>query len=153
MKEIWGPTIAGVATAVVIGILAWLDQINGQLALIMAPFGASAVLIFGLPESPLAKAKNVIGGHFVTAFIGVLFTEYLTVSPITLALATGLAVTTMLVTKTTHPPAGANPMVIMLSGQSWLFILFPVLVGAMTLVAGGKVCRLLSNQLKTKSAN
>nr|SHO04062.1 HPP family protein [Moritella viscosa] len=103
------------------------------------------MLVFGVPKSPLAQPKNVIVGHLLTAFIGVLFVEYVGVAPWSLAIATGLAVTIMLLTNTTHPPAGANPMVIMLSGQSWAFLFNPVLIGACVIVGLG----LVLNKLRT----
>ncbi len=109
----------------------------------MAPFGATAVLVFGGPSSPLAQPKNVIFGHLITAFVGVFFTQYIGVSPVTLALATGIAVSAMLMTKTTHPPAGANPLLIMLSGQSWGFLITPVLLGAILIVLAGKSMQML----------
>ncbi|POF51739.1 HPP family protein [Vibrio vulnificus] len=55
-----------------------------------------------------------------------------------LALASGLAVSAMLLTKTTHPPAGANPLLIMMAGQNWDFLLTPVLLGAVIIVVIGK---------------
>jgi CBS-domain-containing membrane protein len=109
-----------------------------EVALVMAPFGATTVLVFGVPDSPLAQPKNVIFGHLLTAIIGVAFTQYVGVTPLTLALATGLGVSVMLLTKTTHPPAGANPMLIMLAGQGWSFIFTPVLIGAVLIVLVGK---------------
>ncbi|PAS17986.1 HPP family protein [Vibrio cholerae] len=112
----------------------------------MAPFGATAVLVFGVPNSPLAQPKNVIFGHLITAFIGVIFTQYIGVSAISLAVATGLAVSAMLITKTTHPPAGANPLLIMLSGQGWSFLFTPVLLGAVVIVLVGKSMQMLTRQ-------
>jgi CBS-domain-containing membrane protein len=92
-----------------------------------------------VPASPLAQPKNVILGHFFTALIGVIFITYVGVQPWSLALATGLGVTTMLLTKTTHPPAGANPILIMLTGQSWSFLFTPVLLGSCVIVVLGLV--------------
>ncbi|WP_141238132.1 HPP family protein, partial [Vibrio cholerae] len=118
----------------------------GNIVLLMAPFGATAVLVFGVPNSPLAQPKNVIFGHLITAFIGVIFTQYIGVSAISLAVATGLAVSAMLITKTTHPPAGANPLLIMLSGQGWSFLFTPVLLGAVVIVLVGKSMQMLTRQ-------
>ncbi|WP_217517726.1 HPP family protein, partial [Vibrio metschnikovii] len=123
--------------------LSFLDSTLNEVALLMAPFGATAVLVFGVPSSPLAQPKNVIFGHLITAFVGVFFTQYIGVSPVTLALATGIAVSAMLMTKTTHPPAGANPLLIMLSGQSWGFLITPVLLGAILIVLAGKSMQML----------
>ncbi|EGQ9189806.1 HPP family protein, partial [Vibrio cholerae] len=122
------------------------DSTMGNIVLLMAPFGATAVLVFGVPNSPLAQPKNVIFGHLITAFIGVIFTQYIGVSAISLAVATGLAVSAMLITKTTHPPAGANPLLIMLSGQGWSFLFTPVLLGAVVIVLVGKSMQMLTRQ-------
>jgi len=102
----------------------------------MAPFGASAVIIFG---------------HLITAFIGLTFVEFVGVTALSLAIAAGLGVTLMLLTKTTHPPAGANPILIMLTAQSWSFLLFPVLMGAIALVLIGKLMSEISRRLNIKA--
>ncbi|PKF81440.1 HPP family protein [Vibrio sp. vnigr-6D03] len=139
--------IAGVGAAFAIGVLTHMEASITEVALVMAPFGATTVLVFGLPNSPLAQPKNVVLGHLITALIGVIFTQWIGVTPLTLAIATGLGVSMMLLTKTTHPPAGANPILIMLSGQSWWFLLFPVLSGALIIVAVGKLFQLLQGRL------
>lgn len=127
--------VAGIGATLAISVLSYLDSFSISSGVwLMAPFGATVVLVFGVPSSPLAQPKNVIFGHFLTALIGVIFITYIGVHPWSLALATGLGVTTMLLTKTTHPPAGANPMIIMLSGQSWSFLFTPVLLGSCVIV-------------------
>ncbi|MBO8133291.1 HPP family protein [Dickeya fangzhongdai] len=143
IKKLIFPVVSGVGAALTIGLLSYVDTLQSGWVLLMAPFGATAVLVFGLPASPLAKPKNVIMGHFITALIGVCFAQWTGVSPLTLALATGLAVSAMLLTGTTHPPAGANPLLIMLTGQSWSFLLAPVLMGAVIIVLAGKVLNVL----------
>jgi CBS-domain-containing membrane protein len=147
MNSIFLSIISGIGAFIAIGLLAFFDANLSHVVLLMAPFGATAVLVFGVPDSPLAQAKNVIVGHFITAFVGVLFTQYIGVSPLTLALATGIAVSAMLMTKTTHPPAGANPILIMLSGQGWMFLITPVLLGAIVIVLVGKSMRALVKPL------
>ena len=139
MNKITTSLIAGIGATIAIGLLSLIDSTLKETVLIMAPFGATTVLVFGLPDSPLAQPKNVILGHLITAFIGVVFTQIIGVTPFTLSLATGFGVSAMLLTKTTHPPAGANPLLIMLSGQSWAFLITPVLIGAITIVLTGKV--------------
>ena len=146
MNNTFTALYAGVGSALAIVILALLDNAQLQHIWIMAPFGASAVLVFGVPDSPLAKAKNVIFGHLLTAFIGLVFLTCFNVTPITLALATGLGVSAILLSKTTHPPAGANPLLIMLTGQSWSFLLTPVLSGAIVIV----LCGILMTKLRLK---
>ena len=136
--------IAGLGASLAIGLLSFMEANLGDVALLMAPFGATAVLVFGVPDSPLAQPKNVILGHLITAFIGVVFYTYF--APFTLALDTGLGVSAMLLSKTTHPPAGANPILIMLSGQSWGFLITPVLIGAVVIVLVGKALNMLQNK-------
>lgn len=138
-KSVLLAAVSGIGATIGIGVLAWAELLTSEFAMLMAPFGATAVIIFGLPTSPLAQPRNVVFGHLITAFIGIFFTQSIGVTAFTLALATGLAVSAMLLTKTTHPPAGANPMLIMMSGQSWSFLVTPVLLGAITLVLIAKV--------------
>ncbi len=139
MKNLLTALFAGLGAALAIGFLSLFETSTGELALLMAPFGATAVLVFGVPGSPLAQPKNVIVGHLLTALIGVLFANYLPINAITLAIATGAGVSGMLLTRTTHPPAGANPILIMLSGQSWWFLVTPVLVGTLVIVVIGRL--------------
>ncbi|WP_461534647.1 HPP family protein [Spongorhabdus nitratireducens] len=137
MSKILMQLLSGVGAAVAVGILAFADQLSPGLVMLMAPFGASTVLVFGLPDSPLAQPKNVFFGHLLTALIGVVFAQYAGAEPLWLAVATGLGVTAMLMTGTTHPPAGANPLLIMMTGQSWNFLLTPVAIGAITIILVG----------------
>lgn len=106
---------------------------------LMAPFGATAVLVFGVPQSPLARPKNVIGGHMLTAMIGIVFSYYSADSAIMIGLAVGIAITLMMITKTIHPAAGANPILIIESSQSWDFLIMPVLAGTVFIVLCGLV--------------
>ncbi|MEI8593608.1 HPP family protein [Photobacterium sp. Hal280] len=131
--------LSGLGAAVAIGLLSLAENLTSAGLWLMAPFGATAVLVFGVPDSPLAQPKNVIAGHLLTALIGVFFVSFVGVTPFTLALASGLAVSVMLLTKTTHPPAGANPLLIMLTGQSWSFLITPVLIGAVVMVLVGQL--------------
>lgn len=141
MGSLYSALLAGIGAALAIGVLSFTEANLSEVALLMAPFGASVVLVFGLPDSPLAQAKNLVLGHVLTATIGVVFVAFLPINSITLALATGLGVSVMLITKTTHPPAGANPLLIMLTGQSWSFVINPVLIGAIMIVIVGRFYR------------
>ncbi|QSX37806.1 HPP family protein [Shewanella sedimentimangrovi] len=146
MKPIVYPLLAGVGAAVAIGLLSLSTMINPNWVLLMAPFGATAVLVFGVPDSPLAQPKNVILGHLLTAFIGLCFLEFVGISPLSLALASGLAVSLMLLTKTTHPPAGANPLLVMLTSQHWDFLFTTVLAGSLAMVALAQMHRSLQRR-------
>jgi CBS-domain-containing membrane protein len=100
---------------------------------IIAPFGASCVLAFAAWESPLAQPRNIIGGHFISALIGLIVSHIFGNKPWTIALAVGLAIALVVLTKTTHPPAGADPILIITTNAAWNFLFFPVLTGTIIL--------------------
>ncbi|OEF27541.1 HPP family protein [Vibrio rumoiensis] len=149
-KDIQHAILAGLGATITIGLLSLLDTWNLSSTntglWLMAPFGATTVLVFGVSSSPLAQPKNVIFGHLLSAFVGLFFAYFIGVQPWALAGATGIAITLMLATKTTHPPAGANPILIMLTGQTWGFLLTPVLLGSVAIV----LCGLVFNHVKQK---
>ena len=78
--------LAGLGGALAILCLLLITKVSGYM-LIMAPFGASCVILFTLPESPLAQPRNVIGGHIVTAFVGLVAAHYLPHSIVITAIA------------------------------------------------------------------
>ncbi|MDA8230576.1 MAG: HPP family protein [Magnetospirillum sp.] len=123
---------AGAALA--IGFVAFLSTASGK-PWLTAPFGASAVLVFGLPDSPLAQPRNVVGGHVLTTIVGLSFLHLFGTEWWSLALAVATAVALMQATRTVHPPAGANPLVVMLSAAPWGFVLTPALAGSLAIVA------------------
>jgi CBS-domain-containing membrane protein len=108
--------------------------------LLIAPFGASAVLVYGAIKSPLAQPRNVLGGHVLSALVGVACYKALYAVP---WLAAGLAVAMVIVimhaTKTLHPPAGATALTAILGGDKihslgFSFALVPVAAGATILL-------------------
>ena len=115
--------------------LAYLNSsIEGAIWLI-PPFGASMVLVMAVYDSPLAKPKNLILGHILSALSGVIIFYVLGNTFISLGLGVALAIFVMMITNTVHPPAGANPIIVILTGQSLSFVFLPVAVGAMIIVA------------------
>ena len=117
-----------------IGFLAYLNSsIEGSIWLI-PPFGASMVLVMAVYESPLAKPKNLILGHILSALSGVIIFYLLGNTFISLGLGVALAVFVMMMTNTVHPPAGANPIIVILTGQSLSFVFLPVAFGAVIIV-------------------
>ncbi len=118
-------------------LLLTLTKLTGNLY-IMAPFGATCVILYAVSQSPLAQPRNVIFGHLISAFIGLFFLKFLPESNLTIALSVGCAIALMQVFKCVHPPAGANPLVILLTANSinyeWSFLVFPVLLGSIALV-------------------
>ncbi|RJE87331.1 HPP family protein [Paracoccus onubensis] len=126
--------ISGLGGALAIWALAMLTQSLEQ-ALLIAPFGASCVLLFALPSSPLAQPRNVIGGHFLSALVGLLVLMLVGDGALACGIGVGLAIAVMQITGTVHPPAGGNPLVVILTGAGWSFLAVPVLAGTIALVA------------------
>jgi len=115
-----------------IAVIAYLSVLTDK-PLVIPSFGASCVLTFGVPESPLAQPRNVIGGHFVSTLVGLIFFTILGSSWWVMALGVATAIVGMQLTRTVHPPAGADPLIVILSEASWSFIAIPVLAGSLIL--------------------
>jgi CBS-domain-containing membrane protein len=116
-----------------IAVLAYLS-VYSSYPLIAAPFGATAVLVFGIPDSPLAQPRNVIGGNVIGAFICVILVHLFGTAPWVMALAVATTIKLTQLTRTLHPPAGAVALVGVLSNASWDFILTPALAGSIIIV-------------------
>lgn len=104
---------------------------------LMAPFGATCVILFAASASPLAQPRNVIGGHLVSASVALVALYGFGDSYIVMSIAVGLSIMAMQFLRVVHPPAGANPIVIILAGKTvvgFTFLLTPVLVGSIMLV-------------------
>jgi len=122
----------GAGVAIAVGLLL---QGHFELALMIAPFGASCFLVFSLPDSPLAQPRNIVFGHLISTFSGLLVLHLVGDSALGAAIAVSLAVMGMLWTRTSHAPAGADPLVVFALQPGWDFLLTPVLLGAV-LVSG-----------------
>jgi len=131
---------AGIGGTVAIAIVALLSDASGVMWL-MAPFGATCVLLFSVPASPLSQPANVVGGHFVSTLIGLIVLMSFPVTWWSMALGVGLAIAAMAALRITHPPAGADPLVVLMAGTGigFDFLLFPTLTGAVALVAVASV--------------
>jgi len=118
-----------------------LDLLKGtDLSLIIGSFGASAVLVYGAINSPLSQPRNLVGGHLVSAIIGVsiykLIPDYMILSS---ALAVSISILAMQLTLTLHPPGGATALIAIIGGDSihslgYMYIFVPVLSGSFILL-------------------
>ena len=117
-----------------ISVLAYLNSFDASNLWLIPPFGASMVLVMSVHESPLAHPRNILFGHMLSALSGVFVFSLLGLSSLSVGLAVGLAIFLMMVTKTVHPPAGANPIIAVLGAKGIVFILMPVAVGASFIV-------------------
>lgn len=111
--------------------------------LLIAPFGATCVLIFGASDSPLAQPRNVIGGHCIATLISLTLLHLFGSDWWVMAIAVATSIGVMQLTSTLHPPAGATPLVVIMTKATWSFLFMPVLIGAVILVA----CAVLFNNL------
>ena len=115
-------------------LIAYFNTIDETNIWLIPPFGASLVLVMAVHDSPLAKPRNVFFGHILSASSGVLIFYLMGNSALSIALGLSLAVLVMIVTKTIHPPAGANPVIAILGAKSFEFVIMPVAIGASFIV-------------------
>ena len=98
-------------------------------------FGSSMVLLFGYPESPFAQPKNVFFGHLLTSVVGVMILKFLPIDLfLQIAIAVGLGIFVMILLGVTHPPAGGNPIVIILGASSYNFLINPIIFGSIIII-------------------
>lgn len=126
-------TISWLGGFLAIGAVAYLATVSHS-PLVLGSFGATCVLVFGFPESPFSQPRNVIAGHFWSSLVGLVFLTLLGAHWWSMALAAGTAIAIMQLTRTVHPPAGSNPVIVMLTAPTWEFLLTPTLLGALILV-------------------
>ncbi|MBM7455015.1 CBS-domain-containing membrane protein [Oceanisphaera litoralis] len=128
-------TCAGLAAFVAVILLSYLKS-WGHFMVLSAPLGATLVLLLLLPSAPLSRPKNVILGHLLTTGVAVIGMALIHDPMLGLATCFGLGITLMVLTDTLHPPAGANPILIYLSGAHLppLDFMVSTLVGSLFMV-------------------
>lgn len=102
---------------------------------VLASLGGSTVFLFGLTRAPAAQPRALLGGHLLGAAIGIACVQLLGPSLLAYVLAVVLTLSAMLLTRTVHPPAGANPVLMVYAQASWPTLLDPVLLGVASLMA------------------
>lgn len=136
-------SLTAIGTMLGIGTVTYLS-VQQDMPLLIASFGASAVLLYGVPDAAMARPRNVLGGHFLSALIGVSCYQLLGDTWYAMTLAVTLAIVFMLLTGTAHPPGGATALVCVLEHAGYSFVFLPVLAGALILT----ICALLINRLR-----
>ncbi|MEO4052352.1 HPP family protein [Solibacillus sp. CAU 1738] len=116
-----------------IGTLLLLTSLTGAQWL-MATLAGSCVLVFGAWNAPFSQPRNIIGGHLLTSTIGIITYNTLGATTFSISFAICISIFLMMMTKTVHPPAGANPLIILLNGYSWSYLITPVLIGSIIIV-------------------
>ena len=127
--------LAGVFSIITIGALALLTYKTEFGLFLIASIGSSMVLLFGFPESPFAQPKNVFFGHLVTALVGVVFVALVPLPMfINIALAVGVGIFFMILFNIVHPPAGGNPIMVIIGSVSYDYLLSPIIFGCIIII-------------------
>ena len=131
---------ATIFSIITIGVLTLLTYKTSYGVFLIASFGSSMVLLYGYPESPFAQPKNIFFGHLLTALVGI-FCLYLLPLPnyILIPIAVGLGVGLMILLNVTHPPAGGNPIIVVVGSVSLDYIISPIILGSIIILIFGTI--------------
>ena len=135
-KEVFKKALlAGFFSAFTIGVLTVLTYKTAFGLFLAGTFGSSMVLLFGFPESPFAQPRNVFFGHFVTTLVGVIFVNLIPLPLyINIAIAVGTGIFFMILLDVVHPPAGGNPIMVIIGSVSYDYLLFPIITGCFIII-------------------
>tara|TARA_Y100000813_G_scaffold150707_1_gene111007 strand:- start:203 stop:661 length:459 start_codon:yes stop_codon:yes gene_type:complete len=126
---------AGLFSIITIAVLTFLTYKTEFGIFLLASFGSSMVLLYGYPESPFAQPKNVFFGHLVTSLVGMLFLNFIPLPLyIIIPLAVGFGVGLMILLNVTHPPAGGNPIIVIIGSVSFDYLFTPVIIGSIIII-------------------
>lgn len=126
-----------------IGILAYLQTrtlADSDVLFLIGSFGASSVLIYGVIQSPLSQPRNLVGGHIISAIVGVTIAKLVPdVIWLASALAVSISIILMQMTKTLHPPGGATALIAVtgsahIKSLGYWYVISPVLIGVLILL-------------------
>ena len=135
-KEIFKKAlIAGFFSAFTIGVLTVLTYKSALGLFLAGSFGSSMVLLFGFPESPFAQPQNVFFGHLVTTLVGVIFVNLIPLPIfINIAIAVGVGIFFMILFNVVHPPAGGNPIMVIIGSVSYDYLFSPIIFGCIIII-------------------
>ncbi len=144
---------SGIGTFLSMTIIFSLDVLLDS-PLLVASIGASAILVFCMPKSPYSQPRTVIGGHVISAIVGVTAYQLFIDNPLwAVAFAVSFSAVLMLLTKTVHPPGGATALFAVIGTEElhqwgYLYVLFPCAISAIVLVLLGLLINNLSARRK-----
>ena len=131
---------ATIFSTLTIGVLTILTYKTEYGVFLIASFGSTMVLLYGYPESPFAQPKNIFFGHLLTAIVGVFFLNLIPLPLyILIPISVGVGVGLMILLNVTHPPAGGNPIIVIMGSVSLDYIISPVITGSVIIVFFGLV--------------
>ncbi|WP_345991690.1 HPP family protein [Sulfurimonas sp. HSL-1716] len=134
----WLGAFMGIYLVSILSRLTHFNLLNSMF--LVGSFGASAVLIYGVPQADLSQPRNLVGGHVISAFIGVTIYRYLSLDVAVLgALAVSLSIVAMHFARMLHPPGGATALIAVtgsaqVHSTGYLFVLSPIATGAFILL-------------------
>ena len=127
--------LAGLFSIITIGVLTGLTYKTDFGVFLLASFGSSMVLLYGYPDSPFAQPKNVFFGHLVTAIVGLIVLHFIPLPLyLIIPIAVGFGVGLMILLNITHPPAGGNPIIVIIGGVSLEYLISPVITGSVIII-------------------
>ena len=137
-KDIKKSFIAGLFSTLTICALTLLTYKTEYGVFLITSFGSSMVLLYGYPENPFSQPKNIFFGHLLTSIIGILFL-YIVPLPIYILvpLSVGFSVSLMILLKIVHPPAGANPIIVIMGSVSLDYLINPIITGTLIILIFG----------------
>ena len=130
---------ATIFSAITIGVLTILTYKTEYGVFLIASFGSTMVLLYGYPESPFAQPKNIFFGHLLTSLVGILFLNIPLPLFISIPIAVAMGVGLMILLNVTHPPAGGNPIIVIMGSVSLDYIVNPIIVGSLIILIFGVV--------------
>ena len=135
MGNIKQSILAGLFSIITIGILTLLTYKTEFGIFLIASFGSSMVLLYGYPESPFAQPKNVFFGHLVTSIVGLIVLHFVPLPIfVIIPIAVGFGVGLMILFNVTHPPAGGNPIIVIVGSVSYDYLFTPVITGSIIII-------------------
>ncbi len=139
-EDIKKSCLAAFFSIITIGALTILTYKTELGVFLIASFGSSMVLLFGYPESTFSQPKNIFFGHLLTSLVGVFFL-YLIPLPlyIIIPISVGFGVGLMILLNVTHPPAGGNPIIVIMGSVSLDYIINPIIIGTGIILIFGVV--------------
>ena len=130
--------IAGLFSAITIAALTLLTYKTQYGIFLIASFGSSMVLLYGYPENTFAQPKNILFGHILTTICGMFFLYFVPLPIyITIPLAVGVGVGLMIILNVTHPPAGGNPIIVIMGSVSFDYLINPIISGSIIILVFG----------------
>jgi len=130
--------IAGICSTITIAALTLLTYKTQYGIFLIASFGSSMVLLYGYPENAFAQPKNIFFGHVLTTICGMFFLYFVPLPIyITIPLAVGVGVGLMIILNVTHPPAGGNPIIVIMGSVSFDYLINPIISGSIIILVFG----------------